>query len=271
MRRGLDHHENTGRVSRRRVEVGVRGAIGLAVLLVAGAWLITPHPVPLYDGVGLPDEPYRYVHVPAGAKGTAAPTSGTGGSDVANGTNSSVLNVFTGESGPQATLDLPEGGVSAVSGPVTVQITPLAPLQDAPAATIDGNDYQVGVSSPDGPVGWTSVASQGALHLRAPRQGHTEVVLYRPGAGQPWRGLATEQSGNDVWGAVPPGPGQFALAASAPLVYGPSAAGTQTVPQAPGHTKGFPAWAVVLLGVLLALVALIFVIRTRAANTLQGR
>ena len=211
-----------------------------------------------------PDEPYRYVHAPAGAKHTAAPTSGVGGSDVSNGTNSAFLNVFTGESGPQATVNVPDGGVTAQAGPVTVQITPLAPTQEPAGTSIDGNVYQVDITAAQRPLSLTAAASQGAIYLRAPRQVPTEVVLYRSGPGQPWRGLDTQQAGNDVWGAVPPGPGQFALTTKAPVVQGPSAAGAGPAVPAAVHAKGFPAWAVALLGVLLALVAMILVIRRRA-------
>ena len=267
MRRAASYPETTRRGSWFRGDVRARPAAGLAVVLIAVAWLVTPHPVPLYDGVGIPDEPYRYVQAPAGAKRTAAPTGGTGRSAVTNGTNSSFLNVFTGESGPQATVNVPDAGVAATSGSVTVRITPLAPSEPPPGSSLDGNVYQVDITSAQGSLSLTAAASQGAIYLRAPRQVPTEVVLYRSGPGQPWRGLDTQQAGNDVWGAVPPGPGQFALATKAPVVQGPSAAGAGAAVPAAVHTQSFPSWAVVLLGVLLALVAMILVIRRRANQT----
>lgn len=247
-----------------RGAAGARPAAGLAVLLVAVAWLVTPHPVPLYDGVGVPDEPYRYVRAPVGAKRTTAPTGATGRSAVTNGANTSFLNVFTGESGPQATVNVPDAGVAAPSGPVTLRITPLEPSEPPPGSGIDGNVYQVDITSAQRPLSLTAAASQAAIYLRAPRQAPTEVVLYRSGPGQPWRALDTQQAGNDVWGAVPPGPGQFALSTKAPVVQGPSAAGAGHAAPAAVPTRGLPAWAVVLLGVLLALVAMILVIRRRA-------
>ena len=264
MRSEARHPETTRRLGWHPGSAGARSAAGLAVLLVAVAWLVTPHPVPLYDGVGIPDEPYRYVHTPVGAKRTAAPTGGTGRSAVTNGTNSSFLNVFTGESGPQATVNVPDAGVAAPSGPVIVRITPLAPSGQPPGSSLDGNLYQVDITSAHGPLSLTAAASQGAIYQRAPRQVPTEVVLYRSGPGQVWRGLETQQAGNDIWGAVPPGPGQFALSTKAPVVQGPSAAGAGDAVPAPVHANNFPAWAVLLLGVLLALGAVILVIRRRA-------
>ena len=237
----------------------------VAVLLIAVAWLVTPRPVPLYDGVGLPDEPYRYVHAPAGARVTPAPTGATARSSVAKGLNITFLNAFSAESGPQVTVNLPDGGVAAASGPVTVRILALAPVGQPPGTSVDGNVYQVEISSPGGAVHLTPAAADGAVYLRAPRQIGKEVMLYRTAPGLPWRGLPTQQAGNDVWGAVPPGLGQFALAARAPLVYGPSAAGSGAAPAAvrPGR---FPVAAAVLLGVLAVLAALVLLIRRRARH-----
>ena len=64
------------------MDYGLFWVVGAVVrMLVAAAllglgWLLTPRTAPpLYDGVGFPDEPYRFVVAPAGApKTTKAPT-----------------------------------------------------------------------------------------------------------------------------------------------------------------------------------------------------
>jgi hypothetical protein len=46
--------------------VNGRARLLLALVALPLAWLLAPGAVPLYDGINLPDEPYRYVVPPAG-------------------------------------------------------------------------------------------------------------------------------------------------------------------------------------------------------------
>lgn len=125
-------------MSDRRWATGGTPRALLAALILWAGWLVTAHPVPIYDGLGLPDEPYRYVQAPAGAKHADPPTIGIGGVEVTHGVTNGFLNVFTGETGPQATVNLPEGGMSARGGPVSVQLMPLAPSDEPPGMSTTG-------------------------------------------------------------------------------------------------------------------------------------
>lgn len=240
-----------------------------AAVLVALAWLVTPNPVALYDGVGLPDEPYRYVNPPIGARSTPAPTGGSLSSEVLDGSNRDFLSVTTGEFGPQAAVSLPSGAVAVPSpGPVVVRVTPVAPSEQPAGTNVDGNVYQVDVMSPAGPARFTLLAAQAAIYLRAPTQRGGEVMQYRPGPGQAWRPLPTSQAGLDVWGAALPAPGQFALT-NGPAGAGSSVAADAAVPAGTPQAGGFPVLADILIGLVVFLALAVVVVRWRSAD-LEG-
>ena len=86
-----------------------------ASVLVALGWFVTPQPVPVYDGVGAPDEPYRYVSAPAGVKSTPAPTSAAASTPVSAGASTNGLSLTSAETGPQVALFLPAAALGAPS------------------------------------------------------------------------------------------------------------------------------------------------------------
>lgn len=164
-----------------------RWAAGL-VLVALGA-LASPSAVPVYDGVGAPDQPYRYVGrspAPSAASATVAAARGV----------SSALQVRSSESGPQVLLDLGPGAF-AVTGPtVTVTATPLAPDGTPPRGSFDGNAYRVAASSgatlrPD--------STQGFLFLRAAEMTRPDpVVVHRATPTSAWTQVPTTRAGNDI-------------------------------------------------------------------------
>lgn len=255
---GLAARARPGDTGRRRL------AWCAAAALVMVGWLVTPHPVALYDGVGLPDEPYRFVTTPAGATARVAPTGGSMSMAVSDGTNRSDINVTTRESGPQATADFPQGSVAAQAGPVVVTLTPLAPTDQPVGTPVDGNVYQVDVTSPAGPVNFTAAAVDATVSLRAPQAGPRETMLYRPGTGQPWKALQTAQVGREVWAASLPGLGQYALAQDRPGSGGPAAAGPGGARDGAG---GLPVLAIALGGGVLVLLGVVAVVRRRSPTS----
>src|SRR4051794_2320927 len=90
-------------------------------LLLVGvlAWLVHGAGVPLYDGLGFPDEPYRYVQTPPGAP-HGPPAAGAGNSaPIVDGTNAQ-LGVQTIEQAPQIKLLLYPGAVTPPAGAARV-------------------------------------------------------------------------------------------------------------------------------------------------------
>lgn len=219
----------------------------VAALLVTVGWLITPQPVPVYDGVGNPDEPYRYVLPPKGAKDTAPPTTGTMTSPVRNGTNAFGMSIQTAEKGPQASLFVPPMALASPGTKVTVTLTPQAPKDQPPGATIDGNVYLLALTDPAGPVTRTDKAAIATLYLRATTAAQPGPLMqYRSEPTIPWQALKTSRGGMDVYVSAYAGPGQYALA----FVDGQSD-GTSVLP-------------LVLLGVLALLALVVVLVRLRA-------
>src|SRR5438105_1065265 len=68
-------------------------------------WLTAaPAAPPLYDGLGFPDEPYRYLSPPPGAKKTPAPSTAAADFPVTPGVGNYVELAST-EVGPQVQID----------------------------------------------------------------------------------------------------------------------------------------------------------------------
>ncbi len=220
-----------------------------AALLVGAGWLLTPHAVPVYDGVGAPDEPYRYVSPPAGSKTTAAPTAGAAQSPVAQGRNTNGMSVQTAEQGPQASLFVPPRALASPGGTVEVRVVPQAPADAPKDATIDGNVYLFTLTDKAGPVTFTDQAALATLYLRSTTAVQPgPVMAYRGDASKPWQLLKTSRGGQDVYVSTFPGPGQYALA-----FVGTKAAATSA-----------SVLPVVLLGGGVLLVAVVVVVRLRA-------
>lgn len=222
-----------------------------AGLLVLAGFLASPHAVPVYDGVGQPDEPYRYVSAPSGAPRTAAPTTAVATSPVAGGASTNGLSLTSGEVGPQLSAFVPAGALAASGGTVTVRATPLAATDQPKGARIDGNVYDVTVTDPVGPVTLTPKAALATLYLRATSARQPGPVMeHRAAAGQPWAALQTSRGGQDVYIAAFAGAGQYALAFRSGAVA----------------TKASVLPWVLAGGVLVLLVALVAV-RLRAGST----
>ena len=225
--------------------------LAAAAVVVLLGWLLTPHPVPLYDGVGFPDEPYRYVQPPSASLKTAkAPGSDAVRVVVAQGMSATVLSLSTGESGPQAMVSLPPGSAAAATGPIEASLRPEAPTDPPRGQVITGNVYDFAATAGGAPVRFTQTASKGLIVLRAPNENAHEVLVFRTGKTQPWKAQPTSRVGRDIWAAAPPGPGEYALVAS-------SGQGTAA---GAGSSSGIPFWVwltaagpIVLIGAVVLL------------------
>lgn len=222
-----------------------------ALLLVTVGWLVSPSPVPVYDGVGVPDEPYRYVAPPAGLKATPDPTVATAVTPVKDGLLSRGVIVTTAEQSPQFTLFVPGGALAAKAGQITVTGTPVAPTGPPPfGKAYGGNAYRVTFTDPAGPVTSTPLLASASLNMRAPDTSTGWVMHYRADDGAKWQVRQTSRSGTDSFVSPFAGAGEYVLA---------------EVPRAEGKDGGVSVLPLALGGGLLLLVVLVVVIRLRAA------
>jgi hypothetical protein len=224
-------------------------------LLVGLGWLASPAAGPVYDGVGLPDEPYRYVVAPAGATTTVAATGATAVSPVKDGRNTDGLSVQTGEQGPQFSLFLPQFAMAAKGSTITIRITPEA-VTDGPAGTrVDGNGYRVELVDAAGPVTLTDKAAIATLYLRSTSQRKPQPTMYyRAASTAAWRALPTSAGGFDVRVASFLGAGEYVVAR--PPSSGAGASGSSV-----------PVLPLVLVGILVVLVGVVLVVRLRAGGS----
>jgi hypothetical protein len=247
-----------------------RGLIFLTVAALAVAWLLPGKRVPIYDGVGAPDEPYRYVSVPTGVQiRTQPPTAATVTVQVSNGNASQVV-LATLEQGPQAEADIVDQSsltvpASADSGAtpesVTVTLTPLAPTPADPH--IDGNIYRLRWAAGSAIPKFDNHGGD-LMYMRATVAPPPQAVfLYRPAPGAPWRRLVTERAGTDVYATLLQGAGDYALTRQP---FPGSAAGTEQHAASGGTVP----WSVILIAILvLGTVAAVLIIRRHRLRSTQ--
>jgi hypothetical protein len=161
-----------------------------ALGLVTVGFLASPSAVPVYDGVGQPDEPYRYVgrtNAPAASvSATAAVVSG----------RSASLQLKSAESGPQVLVDLGAGAFAATS-PVTLTATAVqGDGEQAPQGTVDGNVYRLTASAG---ARLLPEEAQGFLFLLAAVMSKPDpVVVHRDSPTDPWAKVKTVRAGRDI-------------------------------------------------------------------------
>ena len=193
----------------------VRGVARWTVLLalLGLAWLLTPHPVPLYDGIGFPDEPYRYV--PAHAGGVPA-TSAQIRLAVSGGANTGGLVANSSEAGPQVSVYAPPHAFAAPgTAPVVVTARPVPPAPALPPGMLDSNVYALSFTSSAGPVTLVPAAQTPTITMRSVSVSPAEPVFeYRPTPTSKWQELKTRRVGRDLSNASIPGAGEYALVQS---------------------------------------------------------
>lgn len=244
------------------------------MLLVGGlAWLIHGAGVPLYDGLGFPDEPYRYVtpppDVPHGPPATAASHS----VPVSAGTNAQ-LGLQSTEQGPQISLYLPAGALTPPAGAsqVTVTATPLAPEQPTPYGPIDGNIYRIAITSDAGPVVVNTQAVRDTMTLRATEQFPPDTIgVFRPtGQAAPWTRVTSGMAGFNVFSVEFRGSGDYALVQPAAASASASVAQGAKAPPPSGGRLNTVALILFIVGGFVLLVLVIAILarwRSTAASS----
>ena len=187
----------------------------IAALAVVVAWVVAPAAIPIYDGIGNPDEPYRYVDPPASAKTTKQPGGGSAVLPVRNGTNPHGQYANTGESGPQLSYYVPAQAfqVPASAKSVTVTAKPFAPTAPLPTdGTIVTNVYRLAATTDGGQTVKVTASgpSEPSLQMRAPDARQPGPVFeHRTATG--WQRARTIRVAVDVYQAQAPVLGDWAL------------------------------------------------------------
>ena len=187
----------------------------VALVSLAAAWQLATPPggPPLYDGLGFPDEPYRFVQPPAGYRSTPAPTAATVDARAGHGADA-TLDAVSGELGPQVEIFISE---SSVISPANALV---AHLRAAPAAvthkpndgTIWGNAYHLSAQADTGPAHIRPGGEFDSIRLRAPTAPPPlGVVEVDDGSG--WRRLKTTRIGSEIYAAPLAGVGVYAVVA----------------------------------------------------------
>jgi hypothetical protein len=182
-----------------------RGTLLGGMLLVALAFaLLRPDSPPLYDGLRIPDEPYRYLSGASATQATPAPTSANREVVVAE----PIIDITTSERRPQAFLLVQTGSLQPVSGTAQMiaSLTPVPIPDPGPRDGVPlGNAYHVQVRNQDGhPIEPSGEGQRPLIQLRIPSPStprHVVLELSHQGA---WLRLKTIHTGDTIYGAALP-------------------------------------------------------------------
>jgi hypothetical protein len=185
----------------------------VAAVALALAWVIAPTVTPIYDGVGQPDEPYRWVKPPSNAKTTKAPTAAQATVAVTGGFSTAQF-ANTSEVAPQISLYLPPKALQVPTGAtsIAVEVKPLAPTAPLPKdGTIVTNVYHLTATAGGQSVQVIGTGpSEPSLQMRAPTaQQPGPVFEHRTATG--WQRVRTLRVGVDIYQAQAPVLGDWAL------------------------------------------------------------
>ncbi len=229
----------------------------VAGLAVVAAALINGKAVPIYDGIGNPDEPYRYVSPPASQKRSTSPPTDAAGlfniSDLTNNLNG--LYVSSNETGPQVAVNLGENSLilSPEAKTVDIKAVPLAPTVQPSDGTIAGNVYRLTITPNTGTVEFRFLANSSTsyIDLRLPQGFLSQPVMEHKPVNGSWMRVGTSQVGNDIYEAQLSDVGDYALVIP-----------KSTVSKIHHQHKIKTALVIGILIIIAAMIAIIFVIRS---------
>jgi hypothetical protein len=229
-----------------------------ATAALVTAWLVTPHAVPLYDALGIPDEPYRYVSPPPGYQLTPPPSSVSFDLPATDGTNTGGVLAQTREQTSQAGVFIIPRSLTGPASTKTfkISITAEAPDGSTPNGPVDGNVYKVELFADGSPTATLNPADTGNMPY-VQRATSTTIaaatLFYRP-AGGTWKEIPDTKGGSDSFQGYFAGAGEYAL----------------VVAKAPASSSSHTLVIVVLVLVVVAMlgaVVLIRVARRSSADT----
>jgi hypothetical protein len=185
------------------------GVLAVGLVMVA----LPPHSPPLYDGLGFPDEPYRWFQAPDGADQTPQWTPATTHVYVnADGTTTAARG-FSDEQGPQVAFAFADGALTARAGSHTTTVQAVAvtnPAAPPPDGQLVSNVYQLTATTDSGnPVTITS-GNRIIVNLRADKP-TPDPVVFETWTSNSWQQVPTSQVGTDIYAAGLDAFGQVAL------------------------------------------------------------
>jgi MYXO-CTERM domain-containing protein len=201
------------------VSVAKRGGLVLAALAILGlGWALAPRSAPpLYDGVGFPDEPYRFVQKPAGACDTKSPTSAAVTTTVTDGRGGSI-SLSTAEQAAQISVLIPSDLLSAPSSSrqLTIRATPVRPVPPPQGGYLWSNVYDVAATTPGVALHDTDPNRPTTITLRAATAQRPTPTIERYVNGQ-WSTVSTQSVGRDIYNGSLPALGRYAVIGRSPL------------------------------------------------------
>ncbi|HZC70836.1 MAG TPA: hypothetical protein VE442_09095 [Jatrophihabitans sp.] len=189
--------------------------IVVAALALAIGWAIAPRAaLPLYDGIGFPDEPYRFVDAPRGAPDTAAPTTAHGSAAVSGG-QAQQLTANSAEQAPQVSVQIPSGRLTLPGSTTAVNLTakPVASLRTAHGQYLWSDVYEVTVS-PTARLRTGGLQATITLRAATAQRPQPKIAHYADGH---WTLLPTFATGRDIYIAELTEFGRFAVIGTKPL------------------------------------------------------
>ena len=189
--------------------------LALAVAALALAWTFTPvmRTPPLYDGLGFPDEPYRYVTAPAGYRHTSPPSTAAQDVPIRAG-GSTTYDAVSAELGPQVEVFLNQESLRAPAGSTVAHLraTPVTPTTQPSDGEVWGNVYRLSANTNVGAAAIVAGGRLDSIRLRAPTgPPPTGQIEFRDASG--WHRLTTSKIGNDIYAAPLGGVGDYAVIA----------------------------------------------------------
>jgi hypothetical protein len=198
----------------------------VALLLLGLGWATAPRAaLPLYDGIGFPDQPYRFVHPPKGAPATKPPTTARSTTPVHGGRNGTLI-AASAEVAPQVSVQIPPGRLAVPDGAARVRLTgrPGQPLRTASGQYLWSNVYDVSVTPR---AGLRPSGLQATITLRAATAQRPIPKIAHYTAGH-WALLPTFPQGRDIYVAELAQFGRYAVIGTVPI----------DVTQLPGYGSG---------------------------------
>ncbi|MFN0284181.1 MAG: hypothetical protein ACKVZ6_19705, partial [Kineosporiaceae bacterium] len=179
----------------------------LLALLALGATVTVrpPDAPPLYDGLGFPDEPYRWVSPPAGQTRTPQPPTPASATIEVSGGESGPARAFSGEQGPQVAFAVADGAFTAPSGATAIEMTAVpeaVPAAEPAGGVVVSNLYRLSATSGGTPVPLAASATV-VVNLRADRA-TTQSVVVSAWDGTSWTQIPTRQVGTEIYAAQVP-------------------------------------------------------------------